>query len=176
MNIIHLRPAYQRASPIEGKPFKCFSLAEWEQGAPKVSSVAPRRPYFPVPTLRAAVETIFPGATEVKADRYVLHALRTFDHEDVFVYEEGLAEMNRLSHKYFRTFFEHLGQQQRNTIVKQIEETEFFAILRQHTMEGMFADPIYGGNDGQKGWKLIGFPGARLHPITHLSRGWKPYE
>jgi gluconate 2-dehydrogenase gamma chain len=27
-------------------------------------------------------------------------------------------------------------------------------------MEGMFADPIYGGNRDKAGWKLIGFPGA----------------
>jgi len=27
-------------------------------------------------------------------------------------------------------------------------------------MQGMFADPIYGGNRNKAGWKLIGFPGA----------------
>jgi gluconate 2-dehydrogenase gamma chain len=39
---------------------------------------------------------------------------------------------------------------------------EFFSILRTHTMEGMFADPVYGGNKDFAGWKLVGFPGA--HP------------
>jgi len=27
-------------------------------------------------------------------------------------------------------------------------------------MEGMFSDPIYGGNQNKAGWRLIGFPGA----------------
>jgi hypothetical protein len=27
-------------------------------------------------------------------------------------------------------------------------------------MEGMFSDPIYGGNRNKAGWRLIGFPGA----------------
>jgi len=27
-------------------------------------------------------------------------------------------------------------------------------------MQGMFSDPIYGGNRNKAGWKLIGFPGA----------------
>ena len=27
-------------------------------------------------------------------------------------------------------------------------------------MEGMFADPIYGGNRDKAGWKMIGFPGV----------------
>jgi gluconate 2-dehydrogenase gamma chain len=28
-------------------------------------------------------------------------------------------------------------------------------------MEGMFADPIYGGNKDFSGWLLLGFPGAQ---------------
>jgi gluconate 2-dehydrogenase gamma chain len=38
---------------------------------------------------------------------------------------------------------------------------EFFNILRTHTMEGMFADPLYGGNKDFAGWRLVGFPGAQ---------------
>ena len=36
----------------------------------------------------------------------------------------------------------------------------FWTTLYQTVMEGMFADPIYGGNRDKAGWKLIGFPGA----------------
>jgi hypothetical protein len=28
-------------------------------------------------------------------------------------------------------------------------------------MEGMFADPLYGGNRDFSGWRLVGFPGAQ---------------
>jgi gluconate 2-dehydrogenase gamma chain len=27
-------------------------------------------------------------------------------------------------------------------------------------MEGLFSDPIYGGNRDKAGWKMVGFPGA----------------
>jgi gluconate 2-dehydrogenase gamma chain len=37
----------------------------------------------------------------------------------------------------------------------------FAAVVHQHTIEGMFGDPVYGGNKGGVGWRLIGFPGAR---------------
>jgi gluconate 2-dehydrogenase gamma chain len=37
----------------------------------------------------------------------------------------------------------------------------FFNTLLQNTKEGYFADPMYGGNKGMAGWKMIGFPGAR---------------
>ena len=40
--------------------------------------------------------------------------------------------------------------------------TTFFNTLRTHTIEGMFADPVYGGNKDFAGWRLVGFPGA--HP------------
>jgi len=38
---------------------------------------------------------------------------------------------------------------------------ELFTTVRTHTMEGMFADPIYGGNRDFAGWRLVGFPGAQ---------------
>jgi gluconate 2-dehydrogenase gamma chain len=36
-----------------------------------------------------------------------------------------------------------------------------FNAVYANTMEGFFADPIYGGNRDMAGWKLIGFPGVR---------------
>jgi gluconate 2-dehydrogenase gamma chain len=37
---------------------------------------------------------------------------------------------------------------------------EFFDTLLALTMEGFFGDPMYGGNRGMAGWRLVGFPGA----------------
>ncbi|WP_024507786.1 gluconate 2-dehydrogenase subunit 3 family protein [Bradyrhizobium sp. ARR65] len=36
-----------------------------------------------------------------------------------------------------------------------------FSAIYANTMEGYFADPIYGGNRDMVGWKLVGFPGTR---------------
>ena len=36
----------------------------------------------------------------------------------------------------------------------------FFEALYQCVVQGIFADPIYGGNKDKAGWKLIGFPGV----------------
>mgnify|MGYP001367897051 FL=1 len=35
----------------------------------------------------------------------------------------------------------------------------FFNVIRTHTMEGLFADPIYGGNRNFAGWRAVGYPG-----------------
>jgi len=36
----------------------------------------------------------------------------------------------------------------------------FWGTVYQNVMEGMFSDPIHGGNRNKAGWKMIGFPGA----------------
>lgn len=36
----------------------------------------------------------------------------------------------------------------------------FFESLLEVTVEGFFADPVYGGNKDMAPWKMIGFPGA----------------
>lgn len=36
----------------------------------------------------------------------------------------------------------------------------FFSVLYQCVVEGIFSDPIYGGNKDKAGWKLVGFPGV----------------
>jgi gluconate 2-dehydrogenase gamma chain len=41
-----------------------------------------------------------------------------------------------------------------------ISGSSFLMFFFRNTVEGFFADPIYGGNRDMVGWKLIGFPGA----------------
>ena len=36
----------------------------------------------------------------------------------------------------------------------------FWSMAYQTVMEGMFSDPIYGGNRNKAGWRMLGFPGA----------------
>jgi gluconate 2-dehydrogenase gamma chain len=35
-----------------------------------------------------------------------------------------------------------------------------FAVVREHAIEGLFCDPVYGGNRDAVGWRLVGFPGV----------------
>jgi len=59
--------------------------------------------------------------------------------------------------------FTGLPAEQQDLRLEKIEETHFFQLLRLHTLEGMFCDPLHGGNIGMVGWKLIGFPGPRMN-------------
>ena len=38
----------------------------------------------------------------------------------------------------------------------------FFSLLRSTTIEGVYADPVYGGNKNMEGWKMIQYPGPRM--------------
>ena len=49
-------------------------------------------------------------------------------------------------------------------------ELDFFPLLVTHTRQGFYADPIYGGNKDQVGWKVIGFPGPPSLKEVHTGR------
>ena len=49
-------------------------------------------------------------------------------------------------------------------------ELDFLPLLITHTRQGFYADPIYGGNKGQMGWKVIGFPGPASMKDVHTGR------
>lgn len=54
--------------------------------------------------------------------------------------------------------------------LRQIESTVFFSLLRQNTIEGMFCDPIHGGNVDMVGWQLVGFPGPRMSNYDEIEK------
>jgi gluconate 2-dehydrogenase gamma chain len=59
--------------------------------------------------------------------------------------------------------FADLPPSQQDQKLRAIQMTTFFRILRQHTIEGMFSDPMHGGNAGLIGWQLIGYPGPLMN-------------
>lgn len=42
-------------------------------------------------------------------------------------------------------------------LLRASEKTEFFELLRKHTVWGFVGSPAYGGNRGKVGWTHIGF-------------------
>jgi gluconate 2-dehydrogenase gamma chain len=56
--------------------------------------------------------------------------------------------------------------------------TDFFNLFRQNVLEGMLADPSYGGNKNMGGWRYVGFPGNPMRGGADYAK-WifnsKPY-
>lgn len=74
--------------------------------------------------------------------------------------------------------FHLLARADQDATLRQIEDSYFFAVLKRNTIEGMFSDPIHGGNIGMIGWQLIGFPGPRMTNFddieTHYGEAFRP--
>lgn len=61
--------------------------------------------------------------------------------------------------------------------LRKIESSLFFSLLRKNTIEGMFCDPMHGGNAGMVGWQLIGFPGPRMSNFDEIEKYYgKPFR
>ncbi len=84
--------------------------------------------------------------------------------------KRGLARLDEWSEKRnHRSFLELAPDDQDETLASLAAEggDEGYAFVRQIvmlTMEGAFADPVYGGNRDKGGWKLIGFDAPCPNP------------
>jgi len=77
------------------------------------------------------------------------------------IYREGLKGLRG---------FHHLSPTAQDEALRKIESSLFFSLLRQNTIEGMFCDPIHGGNAGMVGWQLVGFPGPRMSNLEEVEK------
>ena len=113
-----------------------------------------------------------PGARDAGVLNYIDLALAGAYGDLQEFYRRGLAQLDEYCRKTHREPFVRLSAGQQDAVITALEEDKatgftwpsaqaFFNTLRTHTMEGMFADPIYGGNKEFAGWRLIGFPGAQ---------------
>jgi hypothetical protein len=70
-------------------------------------------------------------------------------------YRQGVADLDKLAGGDF-TKASHAKQ---DKILVMSAVSDFVSLLFEHTIEGLYAAPEYGGNQGLAGWKEIGFPG-----------------
>jgi gluconate 2-dehydrogenase gamma chain len=129
-------------------------------------------------TVAAFAERIFPGAPGMPGARdadvvnYIDLALAGAYSDLQEFYRHGLNQLDAHCRATYRQIFVRLDAKQQDEVLTALEAARvdeftwptaraFFETLRTHTIEGMFADPIYGGNKDFAGWKLVGFPGAQ---------------
>lgn len=109
-----------------------------------------------------------PGAREAGAMVYVDHALSGFARDLQAVYQGGLRALDAFAIARFGAAFRHLSESDQDAVLTIIDSEEgpeglrhFFAVVREHVMQGLFCDPEYGGNRDGIGWRMVGFPGAQ---------------
>jgi gluconate 2-dehydrogenase gamma chain len=99
-----------------------------------------------------------PGAKEAGCIHFIDRALETFDREKRELYRDGLAAAQKERVELFpqSQTIAGLESSQAIALLKRIEQSEFFALLRTHTIMGFLATPEWGGNQGMVGWAHIG--------------------
>ena len=124
-----------------------------------------------------------PGALDAGVLNYIDLALAGAYADQQDFYRRGLAALDAHCRTAYGESFVRLGAERQDEVIKTLEAGKaseftwptaqaFFNTVRTHTIEGMFADPIYGGNKDFSGWRLVGFPGAQpvFSPADMLSK------
>ena len=97
------------------------------------------------------------------------------------LYRAGIAATNEYCRKTYGKTFDRLDETQREAVLVALSSGKitfdsglpartFWATVYETVMEGMFADPIYGGNRDKAGWKMLGFPGAIAVHREHVEK------
>lgn len=85
----------------------------------------------------------------------------------------GLKALDAYSTKKFDAKFVDLEAEQQDQVLSDFSEdkapkistvrsSNFFNLLRTLTIEGVYADPLYGGNKNMEGWAMRKYPGSRM--------------
>ena len=87
------------------------------------------------------------------------------------LYRAGIAATNAYCRKTYSKSFDRLDEKQREEVLVGLSSAkitfdnglpvrDFWSTVYQTVMQGMFSDPIHGGNRNKAGWRMIGFPGV----------------
>jgi gluconate 2-dehydrogenase gamma chain len=105
-----------------------------------------------------------PGAREARAAHYIDRALGGALASAREAYRSGLMSLDAQARESKGAPFHALHLKNQDAMLTEIEKTDptFFSMVRQHTLQGTFCDPYYGGNAGYVGWDLLSYPGIRM--------------
>lgn len=103
------------------------------------------------------------------------------------IYRAAIQEANIYCTERYGKAFQFLAPEQQDEVLHGLEDGRielesvssqvFFELLLKNTIEGFFADPMYGGNRDKIGWKLIGFPGVASSAYSeHIGKHNVPYR
>ena len=120
-------------------------------------------------------DALGPGAREANAVRYIDRALAGALASSRDAYRSGLAAFDRYCRMSRGKPFGELTPIDQDSVLIDVEtgaatgagagfagsSAQFFALVLNHTRQGMFGDPYYGGNANFVGWDLLGYPGVR---------------
>ena len=123
-----------------GKGDRLYRQGPWKEGAPGQGY---QLPLSPAEFFRAGIEAVNNHCTATLGKEF--DRLAAADKQRVLQdLDQSKVTLDRLSGK------------------------QFFEMAYQATMEGLFGDPVYGGNRDKAAWKMIGYPGVIAIHATNI--------
>lgn len=125
-----------------------------------------------------------PGALDAGALRFIDRALSEAEADSVDAYRAGIAALDRYARYSRGTPFAELSARDQDSVLIDVQtgsatgagagfvgnSAAFFNLVKDHTWQGTFGDPQYGGNVDFVGWDLIRYPGVRLRVTDEEQR------
>ena len=117
-----------------------------------------------------------PRTIEAGALRFIDRALSEAESASADAYRAGLAALDHYSQYSRGAAFTELSARDQDSVLIDVQtgsatgaatgfvgsSAAFFNMVKDHTWQGTFGDPQYGGNANFVGWDLIRYPGLRL--------------
>ncbi|MDP2121192.1 MAG: gluconate 2-dehydrogenase subunit 3 family protein [Hoeflea sp.] len=108
------------------------------------------------------------------------------EHAPAMLYRLALSELDQHCQQAHGAGFAELPVADQDAILAALDDEEltfesvsaktFFDLILENTIEGFFADPIYGGNRDMVGWRYVGFPGVRYDYRDFVNHNGSPIQ
>nr|WP_275983911.1 gluconate 2-dehydrogenase subunit 3 family protein [Paenibacillus hamazuiensis] len=97
------------------------------------------------------------------------------------IFTLGLKGLKDYSQKKYSKSFQDLAENEQDDVLKVFEKGEefslpgistktFFNLLYSLTLEGLYSDPLYGGNKDMMGWELKKYPGNQMSYLDLIEK------
>ena len=145
--------------------------------------------------LDAIVEQIiptddFPGGKWANVSNFIDKQLDTYYRIHQLAYREGLAAFEKTVSQMKGKKFEDLPFAEQTAVLEKMEmgefpgdywkdhpSSDFFDLIRQHTMQGFYGSPIHGGNRGYISYRMLGldYPNV-IGQNRYNDLSWRKYN
>ena len=112
----------------------------------------------------------YPGASELGVVEFIDRTLKEAHPDWIVLYRTGLKSSELSCQQVHGSSFVRLDPGQQNEFLRRMERGDlppdhwygyssgdFFGMVRDHTMQGYYSHPKYGGNREKLAWKMIGY-------------------
>lgn len=128
------------------------------------------------------------GAWGINARDYMMGPFYEADAEQGYqlgfkrheLFTMGIDGLREYSTQKFKNSFTKITPEEQDVVLTAFEKDQaslkgvpastFFALLRQLTIEGVYADPLYSGNRNMDGWRMRNFPGDQMSYLEEIEK------